>query len=80
MGHCLGRQGGPSLGPGKLFASVYFQGRHIGTALYTGKADQWTLAEAHGKYNQPLSAQELRALRGLGTRICQPAYPCGGRR
>ena len=80
MGHCLGRQGGPSLGPGKLFASVYLKGRHIGTALYTGKDDQWTLAQAHGKYNQPLSEQELRALRRLGKRICQPAYPCGGRR
>lgn len=80
MGHCLGRRGGPSLGPGKLFASVCFQGRHIGTALYTGKDHQWTLAEAHGKYNQPLSAQELRALRRLGKRICQPAYPCGGAR
>ncbi len=80
MGHCLGRRGGPSLGLCKLFASVFFQGQHIGTALYTGQGDQWALAEAHGKYNQPLSAQQLRALRRLGKRICQPAYPCGGRR
>lgn len=80
MGHCLGRRGGPSLESCKLFASVFFQGRHIGTALYTGQGDRWTLAEAHGKFNRSLSAQELRALRGLGKRICQPAYPCGGPR
>lgn len=80
MGHCLGRRGGPSLGLCKLFASVYFEGRHIGTALYTGQGVQWNLTEAHGKFNRPLTAQELRALRRVGKLICQPAYPCGGRR
>ena len=80
MGHCLGRRGGPSLESCKLFASVFFQGRHTGTALYTGQRDLWTLAEAHGKFNRPLSTQELRALRRLGKRISQPTYPCGVRR
>lgn len=80
MGHCLGRRGGPSLELNKLFASVYFEGRHTGTAFYSGQGNQWTLTEAHGKFNRPLSTLELRALRRLGKRICQPAYPCGGRR
>lgn len=78
MGHCLGRRGGPTVGADKLFASVYFQGRHIGTALYTGHARQWALAEAHGKFNRPLAAQELHALRKLAHHLCKPSYLRGG--
>ena len=78
MGHCLGRRGGPSPGVDKLFCSVYFEGRHIGTALYAGGDDRWSLSEAHGKRNQPLAAQELRALHRLADRIRLPVYRCGG--
>ena len=74
MGHCLGRRGGPTLGIDKLFGSVYFEGQHIGTALYAGHDDRWALSEAHGKFNQPLAAQALRALRKLAGHIRLPVY------
>ena len=79
MGHCLGRRGGPALGIDKLFGSVYFEGRHIGTALYAGRDDRWALSEAHGKFNQPLPAQALRALRKLAGHIRLPVYRRGMR-
>ena len=79
MGHCLGRRGGPTLGVDKLFGSVYFEGKHIGTALYAGHADRWELSEAHGKFNQPLAAQALRALHKLAERIRLPDYRRRGR-
>ena len=79
MGHCLGRRGGPTLGVDKLFGSVYFEGKHIGTALYAGHADRWELSEAHGKFNQPLAAQALRALHKLAERIRLPVYRRRGR-
>lgn len=79
MGHCLGRRGGPTLGIDKLFGSVYFEGQHIGTALYAGHDDRWALSEAHGKFNQPLAAQALRALRKLAGHIRLPVYRRGMR-
>ena len=79
MGHCLGRRGGPSISADRLYGSVYFEGKHIGTALYAGHDDQWGLSEAHGKFNRPLSEQELRALRTLAERIRLPDYRRRGR-
>ena len=67
------------LGVDKLFGSVYFEGKHIGTALYAGHADRWELSEAHGKFNQPLAAQALRALHKLAERIRLPDYRRRGR-
>lgn len=76
MANCLGH-GGPSASYDTLFAKVFEDGEHEGTAFYRFEEGNWHLSDVRGRFNSEWSEERRAPLVALAGLIVRPIFNTG---